>query len=354
MLPILLFSHQHLEPMFKIKQSGKAVKLSVCIPLYNTESLLFNCLQSVASQDFDDFEIILVNDGSSGLSEEGDSASKIVKKIKKACKVPVKYIEHKNNLGLLEARRTAVESASGQYICIVDSDDMLLPGALQSLYQQALESDADIIQGGADVMTRSQIQNQHQKVRLEEFKKRANNYPCQSLLNKSIFDNYLVKQNMTGFLWGKLIRRELYLEALSFIPFSHCVYAEDFLQFFFISYFAKKYIGIKNKVYSYTVDTGISASEKITDLKRWKKICSTAEVFTIIFSVLEELPGDPLTLEEMEALRLMSRSYLVDNIRHLQNAVIPELQPTARQMLCDYWGESFVETMEKAMKENKN
>ena len=47
----------------------------------------------------------------------------------------------------------------------------------------------------------------------------------------------------------------------------------------------------------------------------------------------------------------MSRSYLVNNIRQLNSFVIPELQPQAREMLCEYWGKDFVETMERAMNE---
>ncbi len=89
----------------------------------------------------------------------------------------------------------------------------------------------------------------------------------------------------------------------------------------------------------------------ISDLARWEKICTTATVFAIIFEAVKELQ-EPLTLEQMEALRLQSRSYLVNNIQQLRNYVIPELQEQARAMLCDYWGESFVEKMENAIENN--
>lgn len=327
------------------------IKISVCIPVYNTEILLAACLQSILQQDFSDFEIIIVNDGSSGQSAQGDSCAQIVKKIKKTTKIPIKYIEHKKNLGLLEARRSAVESSIGLYVCIVDSDDCLLPGALEKLYKQAADSNADIIQAGTEVFSSSQEMSSEEKDHFLKMKARANNYLYGRLENKEIFDNFLVAQKLSGFLWGKLINRELYLQALSYIPFTNCVYAEDYLQYFFISYCAKKYSGIKTPVYRYTVDTGISSSQKITDLNHWEKICSTANVFTIIFSAIEEFFEIKLSLEQIEAVRLMSRSYLVNNIRQLNSFVIPELQQQAREMLCEYWGKDFVETMERAMNE---
>lgn len=327
------------------------IKISVCIPVYNTEILLAACLQSILQQDFSDFEIIIVNDGSSGQSAQGDSCAQIVKKIKKTTKIPIKYIEHKKNLGLFEARRSAVESSIGLYVCIVDSDDCLLPGALEKLYKQAADSNADIIQAGTEAFSSSQEMSSEEKDHFLKMKARANNYLYGRLENKEIFDNFLVAQKLSGFLWGKLINRELYLQALSYIPFTNCVYAEDYLQYFFISYCAKKYSGIKTPVYRYTVDTGISSSQKITDLNHWEKICSTANVFTIIFSAIEEFSEIKLSLEQIEAVRLMSRSYLVNNIRQLNSFVIPELQPQARTMLCEYWGKDFVETMERAMNE---
>ena len=52
----------------------------------------------------------------------------------------------------------------------------------------------------------------------------------------------------------------------------------------------------------------------------------------------------------MEALRLQSRSYLADNLITLQKKVTEKLKPQAREMLCEYWGKDFVETMEIAIK----
>lgn len=319
--------------------------ISVCIPVYNTEPVLQRAIDSVLLQDFDSFEIIIVNDGSKNTDKNGFCCKKIVKLTQKKCKhVKIKYIEHRKNLGLLEARRTAIENAQGEYICNLDSDDVLLPGALKTLYEAATKTNADIVHGKTDYSSTENLSEIHQsynKVYLGE------------LEDNCVFDGWLEKKNHIGILWAKLIRRETYLKALSHIPFTRCVMAEDYLQYFFIALEAKKYTGIENKVYRYTIDTGISSNQQITDLARWEQICTTSSVFTIIFFAIQN--GEvSLNLEQLEALRLQSRSYLAGNISMLRKNVIPELKEQGRQLLCEYWGTDFVETMEKALEDSQN
>ena len=317
--------------------------LSVCIPVFHAEGTLQRCLDSVwkQNQEFTDWEVLVVNDGSSGWDDCGRKCKKIVKDFRKAHKLSKKqviYLEHRSNLGLLEARRTLVEAAHSNFILMLDSDDYLLPGALKTLYEAECKSGADIVHAGAESVL--------------ELQEKINNVYEGTLNGPEIFNGFLVKNNHVGFLWAKLIRRELYLEALSYIPFTRCVFAEDFLQYFLISYFAKKYVGIKKPVYHYSVESGISSSKKITDLERWVQVCSTANVFTILFEAVKEFPAkglEPLSQEQMEALRFLSRSYLVNNIKQMRAQIIPELQSQAREILCDCWGEDFVEMMEKAL-----
>ena len=337
-------------------------KISVCIPVYKTEAVLERCIKSAIRQaeDFSNFEIVVVNDGSKGRDEKGLKCRKIVSRCKKLAKklsIPINYHEHSENLGLLETRRTGVENARGTYICILDSDDELLPGALKNMYQVAVSFEdgipADIVQGGTEITVGEDFCEDEKA--LEDFKKKRSerfNYFVDGVLQgRDVFDAYILKKTYVGMLWAKLIRRETYLKALSHIPYSHCVLAEDFIQSFLITYEAKKYVGIKNPVYLYSDDTGITSWKSITDLASWRKICSTAEVFTSIFCIVNEMEaeGKTFTEEELSALRLQSRSYLVNNIETMRKNVIPELQTQARSILCEYWGEDFVSTMEKSL-----
>lgn len=334
----------------------KLPEVSVCIPVFNAERTLLRALASVAAQSFTEWEIIVVNDGSSGTDETGRDCYKIVKQFRKNHKIPrarIIYREHKTNIGLLEARRTAIEAAVSPYIIILDSDDELLPDSLKVLYETAISTGADIVHGGAEVVATENSSDAIIKKRVSQMQKNANTIYEGVLTEQAVFDGFLVQKNHTGFLWAKLIRRETYLEALSHIPFTNCVFAEDFLQYFFISYEAKKYAGIKKTVYRYYVDVGISSFQKISNLDRWRKICSTANVFTILFQAVKELPLERYSQIQKEALQLQSCSYLANNIKQLKESVIPELQPQAREILCEYWGESFVNRIEEALQKSK-
>lgn len=90
---------------------------SIIIPIYNGEQTLEVCLDSVASQTFKDFELILINDGSTDSSEE------IIQDwISLHLEIDIKLIEQKNS-GLGKARNAGIDIAEGKYICLLDCDD---------------------------------------------------------------------------------------------------------------------------------------------------------------------------------------------------------------------------------------
>ena len=94
--------------------------ISVIIPLYNKEPIIERSLQSVLSQDYDDFEVVVVNDGST------DRSADIVRSINDP---RIRLIEQENG-GPSKARNTGTKSARGEWILFLDADDELLPGAL--------------------------------------------------------------------------------------------------------------------------------------------------------------------------------------------------------------------------------
>lgn len=96
--------------------------ISVVIPLYNKEQIIEKCLHSVLSQDYDDYEVVIVNDGST------DRSAEIVKGIGDT---RIRFIEQENG-GPSKARNTGVKNASGEWILFLDADDELLPEALKN------------------------------------------------------------------------------------------------------------------------------------------------------------------------------------------------------------------------------
>ena len=102
-----------------------SMKLSIIIPIYNVENTLRRCLDSVISQNIDDCEIILVDDGSTDRS--------IIIADEYACKHPSITIYHKVNGGLSDARNYGLDRMNGDYVTFVDSDDELSPNTLEPL-----------------------------------------------------------------------------------------------------------------------------------------------------------------------------------------------------------------------------
>ncbi len=116
------------------------MKISIIVPVYKAEKTLAACVQSVLSQDFSDFELILVDDGSP------DDSGRLCDTL--AGTDARVSVFHKANGGCTSARRLGVEKARGMWIMFVDSDDVLLPGALSCLcgYADAYP-EADIVEG---------------------------------------------------------------------------------------------------------------------------------------------------------------------------------------------------------------
>ncbi|MCF0215414.1 MAG: glycosyltransferase family 2 protein [Fibrobacteraceae bacterium] len=112
-------------------------KVSVIIPIYNTEDYLEDCLQSVQDQSLSDFEVIMINDGST------DASSSIAKKWLTQDD-RFKLFETENH-GPAKARNLGLKKAQGQFITFVDSDDYILPTFLEKMVSTAENLMVDIV-----------------------------------------------------------------------------------------------------------------------------------------------------------------------------------------------------------------
>ena len=306
--------------------------VSLCVPVYGTEGLIGRFLDTVLQQaDAPFFETIVVNDGSPGTKE----LERIIKAYAKRFKeqgLPFVFLEHGKNLGLVEARRTAVNAASGEYIAFADSDDELPPAALRILYDAACVSGADIVHGKAAVFGTEG----EPEARVAVFAQKAAHVYFGTLTGDAIMHGFLIEHLYSDFLWGKLFKTNLVQKAFAEIPFTYCTMAEDVLTYFFIALHADTYLGIPETVYNYRINTGVTSRREITDLAAWQKVCSAASVFTIILSYLDEHPC--LGSEIREAVKALGRAHYADNLKQLEACVVPSLQREARTMLDDWWG----------------
>ena len=114
------------------------MRLSVIVPVYNTGKYLPKCLDSILNQTIDDFEIIVVNDGSS------DNSVDIIKKYVKKYKDKIVFLD-KENGGQGSARNLGIKKAKGDYIGFVDSDDFIDKDMYKEMYDVALNNNSDIV-----------------------------------------------------------------------------------------------------------------------------------------------------------------------------------------------------------------
>lgn len=111
--------------------------LSIIVPVYNAEKHLPDCLHSILNQQFSDFELLLVDDGSSDRS--GDICEEF------ATSEPRIRVIHKNNEGLVKARTAGLSVATGEYVGFVDADDWIDSDMFSKLCATAVAHDADIV-----------------------------------------------------------------------------------------------------------------------------------------------------------------------------------------------------------------
>ena len=134
------------------------MKLSIIVPIYNVAPYLRKCVDSLLVQDITDYEIILVDDGST--DDSGAIADEIVREAmgngqwaidnETNYQSPIAYsptlrVIHQKNAGLSAARNTGIAAATGDYIMFVDSDDYLQPNVLGALMEQVERDNLDIL-----------------------------------------------------------------------------------------------------------------------------------------------------------------------------------------------------------------
>jgi len=212
--------------------------VSIIIPVFNIEPFIEECIESCLNQKFTDFELIIVNDGSTDGTKEklmhfesNDSRVKII---------------NKENEGVNFARKTGIESATGEYIFFLDGDDYIPQSTLQSLIENASTSHADIIAG--DVL----IHELNGETTYRYYNK-FNNETGISFLA-------FILQNKLHYLWGKLIKRSLFVEN-DILFRRELVIGEDQVQLYQLCMYAKKVAVVKGIVYHYRKNN-MSASQK--------------------------------------------------------------------------------------------
>ena len=160
-------------------------KVSLIVPIYNSQKYLEKCIKSLLNQTLKDIQIILINDGST------DNSEKIIKSFDDK---RIVYIS-KNNEGIGKTRNLGIDKATGEFLAFVDSDDYLNEHFCEYMYQKAVNDDCDLV-----VCDFFEERNTLVGIKFKDFKDtnlretpELINYinlgPCNKLYKKSLFDD---------------------------------------------------------------------------------------------------------------------------------------------------------------------
>lgn len=171
--------------------------ISVLVPIYKIDRYLGICIESLLNQTYKNLEIILVDDGSPDRCPEiCDLYASKDERIK---------VIHKENGGLVSARKAALMAAKGSYIGYVDGDDWVGPGFYHSLYSSIKESDADIAIAGFSRDLFSSTKNILNAISSGVYEGES----LDAIKKKMIADGAFYRHGITTYLWNKLFKREV-------------------------------------------------------------------------------------------------------------------------------------------------
>lgn len=158
-------------------------KISVIILTYKRANLLKECISSVLKQIYQNFELIIVDDGSL------DNTEKIVKGFKDQ---RIVYLKHEKNRGIAASCNTGVKKAVGSYVFILNDDDLIVPWALEKLIKKIMQSDLEKL-GGVYGWS-WWIDDKGKTLRIINLKER--DYIFDTVLKKQVFTNLLIKKGV--------------------------------------------------------------------------------------------------------------------------------------------------------------
>lgn len=222
--------------------------ISICVPVYNVESYLKACLDSLLGQDYPNFEIVLVDDGST------DSSGVICDEY--AAKHPNSVVvAHRPNEGPLLARRKGFSLAKGDYVMCVDSDDMLLPGAVTVVANAIEKTKADVILFRA---TRSSNWS-----KCSYFSTKNGMRCILTSAGEKVTFLKRICQSTDGSqnpMWLKAVRKSCIGAEIDLTAFSGLTFAEDFLQTIIIYDRSSTFAELDATLYYYRLGSGITRS----------------------------------------------------------------------------------------------
>lgn len=239
-------------------------KISIVVPVYNTEAHLPRCLDSIAAQSLESIECIIVNDHSPGNCDE------IVRRYRD--KLNIHYLRHDENKGTMITRIDGAKAATGDYIGYLDSDDYAHRHMYRVLYEKAVAEKADIVHCHS-----FEISPKGKKIWQEGMPK------IREASGDEVF-KYFLNFDIVWGVWDKIFSRDILQKAVDILPQSRLLLNDDLVIFFSAAFYSRKYISINDALYYYSRnDHSITASD------HQKLFYETIATCNAIFTLVERL-----------------------------------------------------------------
>lgn len=225
-------------------------KVSVIIPVYNSQDYLHDCMSSIVNQTLQDIEIICVDDGSK------DDSLKILNDYRMHDSRI--HILHQENSGAGAARNLGLSYASGDYLSILDCDDFFEPDMLEKSYSKVVSDSLDVLVFGCDFFDNNTREFCPCTYSINQSLLPVNSVFCAKDVQQDVFKLFV------GWAWDKLIRRE-FVKAHG-LQFQNLRTSNDML-FVFSALLQAQRIGVYQEVFAH--HRQLSGSLSVTREKSW-------------------------------------------------------------------------------------
>lgn len=262
--------------------------LSIIVPVYNAQEQLGRCIESIIKQDFTDFELLLMDDGSKDFSGEICDAY--------AAKDARIRVVHKENSGVSDTRNMAISMATGEFLQFVDSDDWITPDASGRMVRAAIETGSDMV-----ITDFYRVVGERLSIK--------GNIPEDGVLTREEFAAHMMNNPADfyyGVLWNKLFRRSIIEEhALRMNP--EISWCEDFM-------FNLEYLRHVEKVYALHVPTYYYVKTKGSLVAtQGMSMSKTIQMKRMVFAYYHKFYKDIFAEEDYEKNRLQVYMFLIDS-----------------------------------------
>lgn len=231
-------------------------KISIIVPVYKTEKYISNFIKSIIYQTYKNFELILVNDGTP------DDSIKVAQELLKDTDIEYTVI-NKENGGQSTARNAGIDNATGKYVVLLDSDDVIQKDYLEIMYNTIKASDSQVAICDLNYVKDENIFEETKRTNKEEVKS-----------GKEFFEDFIMHKITAG-PYSLMICKEL-LDKLNLRFNENSRYSEEFIFITKLLYDASKVVHVKERLYNYclrkgSVSTGANIEKIVNGFREIEK-----------------------------------------------------------------------------------